>query len=244
VKAGTLRGLVARLTPHTSTGALSANLGSSALTTADTAFFQAFLVTFRSFTTGAELFDVLLERYHVQPPTAMNPAEALDWKKMKQTPIRLRYILHLIAQRRARWLLTFHVAQSRQYHSLMAGRTLCRSRRPTRSSSDRRIRPYDTDCERKRALVQAASRACPASRTSKVADQLIQEGERRFSASNRLRRDALPSRTSTTSSSSWPPIASNRYIPARTRSTTHHSRIRLLPEDQTRRVFEQSLESR
>ena len=57
---------------------------------ADTAFFQAFLLTFRSFTSGDELFDMLVERYDIEQPSGMNPAEVLDWKRLKQTPIRLR----------------------------------------------------------------------------------------------------------------------------------------------------------
>ncbi|ORY35356.1 hypothetical protein BCR39DRAFT_3332 [Naematelia encephala] len=75
VKAGTLKALVARLTPHGST---------------DTSFFQAFLLTFRSFTTGNELFELLVERYNIAPPPTLSPTELETWKKMKQTPIRLR----------------------------------------------------------------------------------------------------------------------------------------------------------
>lgn len=75
VRAGTLPALVARLTHHGST---------------DTSFFQAFLLTFRSFTTGPELVDLLIDRYHIQPPEQLTKAEFEDWKRMKQTPIRIR----------------------------------------------------------------------------------------------------------------------------------------------------------
>jgi len=58
----------------------------------DTAFFQAFVLTFRSFTSGDELMDLLLERYNIQPPPGLNAGEVIDWTKQKQTPIRLRYV--------------------------------------------------------------------------------------------------------------------------------------------------------
>jgi son of sevenless-like protein len=58
----------------------------------DTAFFQAFVLTFRSFTSGDELMDLLLERYNIQPPPGLNAGEMIDWTKHKQTPIRLRYV--------------------------------------------------------------------------------------------------------------------------------------------------------
>lgn len=56
----------------------------------DTAFFQAFLLTFRSFTSGDDLLDLLLERYNIQPPARLDSDEMNDWKKQKQTPIKLR----------------------------------------------------------------------------------------------------------------------------------------------------------
>jgi len=91
VKAGTLKALVARLTPHGSTGmSLDSSVSNICSLVVDTAFFQAFLLTFRSFTSGDDLMTLLLQRYHIQPPTQLAPGEMIDWKKQKQTPIRLR----------------------------------------------------------------------------------------------------------------------------------------------------------
>lgn len=56
----------------------------------DTAFSQQFLLTFRSFVSGERLLDLLLERYDIPEPEGLNPYEKGDWKKQKQTPIRLR----------------------------------------------------------------------------------------------------------------------------------------------------------
>ncbi|WWC71747.1 uncharacterized protein I206_105706 [Kwoniella pini CBS 10737] len=75
VKAGSLRALVVRLTQHSST---------------DTPFFQAFLLTFRSFTNAHELFEHLIERYNISLPDGLNLEQAHEWKVKKQAPIRLR----------------------------------------------------------------------------------------------------------------------------------------------------------
>lgn len=75
VKAGTIRALIERLTPHTS---------------ADTAFFQAFLLTYRSFVTTDNLVELLLERYHIEAPSDLTDEQMKEWKLRKQTPIRLR----------------------------------------------------------------------------------------------------------------------------------------------------------
>lgn len=77
VKAGTIRALIERLTPHTSS---------------DTAFFQAFLLTYRSFVSTDDLVELLLERYHVEAPTDLTEEQMKEWKLRKQTPIRLRWV--------------------------------------------------------------------------------------------------------------------------------------------------------
>lgn len=75
VKAGTIRALIARLTPHTS---------------ADTGFFQAFLLTYRSFVDTTELVTLLFERYAIQPPEDLEDEALAEWKLRKQRPIQLR----------------------------------------------------------------------------------------------------------------------------------------------------------
>ncbi|WWD18895.1 hypothetical protein CI109_103350 [Kwoniella shandongensis] len=92
VKAGTLTALVIRLTQHSST---------------DTPFFQAFLLTFRSFTNGAELFDLLVKRYNIAPPDGLTPSQAHEWKVKKQAPIRLR-----VANALRTWLERHYIEQT------------------------------------------------------------------------------------------------------------------------------------
>lgn len=75
VKAGTIRGLVARLTAHVQY---------------DNAFFQAFLLTFRSFVNIDELVELLIERYNITAPPDLTPDQIKEWTLRKQTPVRLR----------------------------------------------------------------------------------------------------------------------------------------------------------
>ncbi|WWC90903.1 uncharacterized protein L201_005841 [Kwoniella dendrophila CBS 6074] len=92
VKAGSLRALVVRLTQHSST---------------DTPFFQAFLLTFRSFTNAHELFEHLVERYNITLPNGLNPEQAQEWKVKKQAPIRLR-----VANALRTWLERHYIEQT------------------------------------------------------------------------------------------------------------------------------------
>ncbi|KAH9480569.1 Cell division control protein 25 [Psilocybe cubensis] len=77
VRGGTLPALVERLTAHDQ---------------ADTTFTQAFLVTYKSFTTLDELFDLLVARFHLQQPEGLSPAEREEWTKLKQHVVRTRVI--------------------------------------------------------------------------------------------------------------------------------------------------------
>ncbi|KAL1407333.1 cell division cycle-related protein [Vanrija albida] len=77
LKAGTIQVLVERLTAHTA---------------ADTNFFKAFMLTYRSFVTTDELIDLLIERFDITPPPGLSEDELVQWTVRKQTPIRLRVV--------------------------------------------------------------------------------------------------------------------------------------------------------
>lgn len=47
-------------------------------------------MTFKSFMSLDELFDLLVRRFWVQPPDSLNPAELEEWTKLKQHVIRMR----------------------------------------------------------------------------------------------------------------------------------------------------------
>ncbi|TFY69536.1 hypothetical protein EVJ58_g335 [Rhodofomes roseus] len=77
VRAGTPAALVERLTAHEQ---------------GDTAFNQNFLLTFKSFMTVDDLFDLLVKRFYIQAPPNLSPAEFEEWSKLKQSIIRLRVL--------------------------------------------------------------------------------------------------------------------------------------------------------
>ena len=55
-------------------------------------FISTFLLTYRSFTSAAELFEMLVRRFSIQPPRGL-PADAYRvWVERKQKPIRLRVV--------------------------------------------------------------------------------------------------------------------------------------------------------
>ncbi|KAG8784158.1 hypothetical protein FRC15_003915 [Serendipita sp. 397] len=77
VKAGTLPALIERLTMHTGS---------------DAKFNDTFMMTFKSFASVDQVFDMLVERYNIQPPEGLNPTQLMEWTSQKKTPIRLRSI--------------------------------------------------------------------------------------------------------------------------------------------------------
>ncbi|KZT11988.1 ras GEF [Laetiporus sulphureus 93-53] len=77
VRAGTTSALVDRLTAHEH---------------GDPTFNQNFLLTFKSFMTVDELFELLTRRFWIQAPPSLSPAELEDWTKLKQNIIRMRVL--------------------------------------------------------------------------------------------------------------------------------------------------------
>ncbi|KAK2762933.1 hypothetical protein FQN53_007415 [Emmonsiellopsis sp. PD_33] len=77
LKCGTLAGLVEHLTRHDKL---------------DTSFNATFLLTYRSFTTASELFEMLVHRFTLQPPYELNQGELQTWTEQKQVPIRIRVV--------------------------------------------------------------------------------------------------------------------------------------------------------
>lgn len=75
VKGGTLTALVERLTMHD---------------LFDSSFNNTFLLTYRSFTSTEEFFNLLVARYLIQPPEGLTKEHFDEWTEKKQTPIRLR----------------------------------------------------------------------------------------------------------------------------------------------------------
>jgi hypothetical protein len=58
----------------------------------DPSYLQAFMLTYRSFTTPIQLLNILTARYNIPvPPTCTTAAEIRQWKEESQRAIRLRY---------------------------------------------------------------------------------------------------------------------------------------------------------
>lgn len=77
LRGGTLIGLVEQLTRHDRL---------------DSPFNNTFLLTYRSFTTATELFEMLVKRWTIQPPYGITGAEMQIWIDKKQKPIRFRVV--------------------------------------------------------------------------------------------------------------------------------------------------------
>ncbi|KAL7773200.1 hypothetical protein CFE70_003164 [Pyrenophora teres f. teres 0-1] len=77
LKGGTLAGLVEQLTRHDRL---------------DPAFNNTFLLTYRSFTTASELFEMLVKRWSIQPPHGLDKDDYQHWVDKKQKPIRFRVV--------------------------------------------------------------------------------------------------------------------------------------------------------
>ncbi|KAJ1553866.1 hypothetical protein HK405_006677, partial [Cladochytrium tenue] len=88
VKGGKLPALVERLTLHD---------------TVDSFYVQAFLLTYRSFTSTKEFYELLKKRFEIQAPTGLNELELDDWKRNKKKPICVR-VFNVMKQ----WVETYY----------------------------------------------------------------------------------------------------------------------------------------
>ena len=57
---------------------------------ADTTFTKNFMLTFKSFMTVDELFELLSQRFYISPPPNLKPKELEEWVRMKQQIVRTR----------------------------------------------------------------------------------------------------------------------------------------------------------
>lgn len=82
VRGGTVPALVERLTAHEQVS--------------DPTFGKAFLMTYKSFATLDEVFDLLVARFHIQPPENLTQLEREDWCKLKQHVIQVRSVMFFL----------------------------------------------------------------------------------------------------------------------------------------------------
>lgn len=77
LRGGTLVALVEQLTRHDRI---------------DSPFRNTFLLTYKSFTTASELFELLVKRFSIQPPRGISEEDYKTWVDKKQKPIRFRVV--------------------------------------------------------------------------------------------------------------------------------------------------------
>ncbi|KAK8046427.1 RasGEF domain-containing protein [Apiospora saccharicola] len=77
VKGGTLLALVEQLTRHDKL---------------DSSFNNTFLLTYRSFTSAREVFELLVKRFNIQPPEGLSNVDYEMWRDRKQKLIRFRVV--------------------------------------------------------------------------------------------------------------------------------------------------------
>ena len=77
LRGGTLMALVEQLTRHDRL---------------DSVFNTTFLLTYKSFTTASELFELLVKRFSIQPPRGISEEDYKTWVDKKQRPIRFRVV--------------------------------------------------------------------------------------------------------------------------------------------------------
>ena len=58
----------------------------------DPNYTKAFLMTFKSFTTLDELFDLLVQRFKIQPPRDLAPLELRQWISKKKNIVQFRHV--------------------------------------------------------------------------------------------------------------------------------------------------------
>jgi son of sevenless-like protein len=93
VKGGTVSALVEKLTAHDQVGKSSSRNMQGVMSYkihADLPYTRAFLMTYKDFTTLDDLFDLLVQRFRIQPPDNLTPKELENWIKLKQHIVRTR----------------------------------------------------------------------------------------------------------------------------------------------------------
>ncbi len=57
---------------------------------ADFTFTSTFLITYRSFATGLQVVDLLINRYTMLPPPGLSEGQLAEWEQKKRIPVKLR----------------------------------------------------------------------------------------------------------------------------------------------------------
>ena len=139
LKSGTLRGLVEQLTRHDRL---------------DASFNGTFLLTYRSFTTAAELFELLVRRFSIQPPSGLSREEYPTWEEKKQKLVRFRVVNIL-----KNWFETYWMEENNEASQRLLERAYAFAKNtvantktpgsgPLMAAIDQRLKGQDTSAKR------------------------------------------------------------------------------------------------
>jgi son of sevenless-like protein len=149
LKSGTLRGLVEQLTRHDRL---------------DASFNGTFLLTYRSFTTAADLFELLVRRFNIQPPPGLSPEEYPTWEERKQKLVRFRVVNILKNWFESYWMEENNDASQKLLERAFAfakntiANTKTPGSAPLMTAIDMRLKGHDTSAKR---LVLTLSNLAP-----------------------------------------------------------------------------------
>jgi son of sevenless-like protein len=150
LKSGTLRGLVEQLTRHDRL---------------DASFNGTFLLTYRSFTTAAELFELLVRRFSIQPPPGLSREDYPTWEERKQKLVRFRVVNIL-----KNWFETYWMEENNEASQRLLERAYAFAKNtiastktpgsgPLMASIEQRMKGQDTSAKR---LVLTLTNSAPA----------------------------------------------------------------------------------
>ena len=138
LRGGTLLALVEQLTRHDKL---------------DSHFNNTFLLTYRSFTSATELFELLVKRFNIQPPRGISEDDYKTWVDKKQKPIRFRVVNILKSWFDNYWMEDGSEASNdllRRVHSFARdsiATTATPGSQPLMASVDKRMRGQDPNAK-------------------------------------------------------------------------------------------------
>ena len=139
LRGGTLIGLVEQLTRHDRL---------------DSPFNNTFLLTYRSFTTATELFEMLVKRFSTQPPRGISDEDYRTWVDKKQKPIRFRVVNILKSWLDSYWMENNDEKSNELLHRIYAfaensvATTNTPGSQPLMAAIDQRLKGHDANAKR------------------------------------------------------------------------------------------------
>lgn len=160
LRGGTLVALVEQLTRHDRL---------------DSPFNNTFLLTYRSFTTAQELFELLVKRWTIQPPYGLGGADLQTWTDRKQKPIRFR-VVNIIKS----WFDTFWMEPNDENSQQLMQRVYAFAKDTVQSTSTPGAGPLMTAIEQRMRGQDASSKRLVLTLNSQAPAPIIPKNMRKL----------------------------------------------------------------